>query len=33
MALSNNAFERAVGRGGPRLARQCGRRAAAQLDR
>ena len=31
--LSNMSFERAVGHRGPRLARQSGRRAAAQLDR
>ena len=31
--LSNNAFERSVGHCGPRLARQCGRCAAAQLGR
>ncbi len=31
--LSNMSFERAVRHRGPRLARQDGRRAAAQLDR
>ena len=30
---ANTAFERAVGQCGPRLARQSGRSAAAQLDR
>jgi hypothetical protein len=31
--LPNNAFERSVVRRGPRLARQRGQRAAAQLNR
>ena len=31
--MSNNAFELSVGQRGPRLARQCSRWPAAQLDR